>query len=565
MKKVLFIFFCFLSLYLKGQDVFWVTPRGDDDNAGTDSSSTGAWATWREAFYSASVGPGDTVYFRGGVYPHTDTDGGYGYGYDHPITNGTSGNYVYYWAYPPDLEDGNPPILDSKDVVVSPSVTHNYAIYASGVNWVYFKGLTIRNVKESKGEDVANAWYFSSISNSIFEQCTAYNTGGGGFTTHFATNVYLINCDSYNNCDSLTADYPGNDGTGFRNTNNTTTSGSVYYRYCRAWNNGDQGFSAGSVGYAEYDGCWSWNNGQLEGGGWGFKMSFYSSLTPGILKRLYKNNIALYNRRSGFDTNDGASTTALAMNIYNNTSYHNEYGFRVLNTQGTNERELERTYKNNIAYANSAGHIQALGSYTHDHNSWDISGLGNFTNADFLSVDTTGITGARQADGSLPELNFLKLSSTSRAIDEGTNVGYGDDIGAYQYEPYDPGEEIEPAVVFTTGAFPSKTSAVINATVFDDGGGTVSLRGVVFSTSANPDLTDSFTENGLGTGAYQALLSPLLESTLYYARAYAINEIGTSYGNEISFTTTQGGIVTVIIDGAEYIVTHSDGRIIEVK
>ena len=60
------------------------------------------------------------------------------------------------------------------------------------------------------------------------------------------------------------------------------------------------------------------------------------------------------------------------------------------------------------------------------------------TDADFVSVDSTGLTSARQADGSLPDLDFLKLASTSDLINAGIDVGLpyeGDypDIGAYEY------------------------------------------------------------------------------------------------------------------------------------
>jgi len=98
--------------------------------------------------------------------------------------------------------------------------------------------------------------------------------------------------------------------------------------------------------------------------------------------------------------------------------------------------------RNNIAYANSdrpvALALNAL--YTHDHNSWDIPLT--LTDADFISVDSTGITAPRQADGSLPDNDcynyFLRPSSSSQAIDVGTDVGLdyegtAPDIGAFEY------------------------------------------------------------------------------------------------------------------------------------
>lgn len=49
-----------------------------------------------------------------------------------------------------------------------------------------------------------------------------------------------------------------------------------------------------------------------------------------------------------------------------------------------------------------------------------------------------GMLGPRKADGSLPDVDFLKLKKDSRAIDKGENIGFpfaGDapDLGAFEY------------------------------------------------------------------------------------------------------------------------------------
>jgi len=79
-----------------------------------------------------------------------------------------------------------------------------------------------------------------------------------------------------------------------------------------------------------------------------------------------------------------------------------------------------------------------VGSSVSDHNSWN-TGL-SVTAADFVSVDPAGADGPRQADGSLPDLDFLKPKQGGRLIDAGTDVGLdfsGDapDLGAYEWEP----------------------------------------------------------------------------------------------------------------------------------
>ena len=72
-----------------------------------------------------------------------------------------------------------------------------------------------------------------------------------------------------------------------------------------------------------------------------------------------------------------------------------------------------------------------------------------------------------------------------------------------------------------------------------DGGSAVTARGVCWSTSANPNTStgDSCTSDGTGTGSFTSSITGLLSETLYHVRAYATNGEGTSYGNDVAFTT----------------------------
>ena len=84
------------------------------------------------------------------------------------------------------------------------------------------------------------------------------------------------------------------------------------------------------------------------------------------------------------------------------------------------------------------------------------------------------------------------------------------------------------------------TSAVCGGNVTADGGATVTARGVCWSTSQNPTITGFHTTDGNGTGSYTSNMTGLAENTIYYVRAYATNEKGTSYGEEKTFTTKDG-------------------------
>ena len=114
------------------------------------------------------------------------------------------------------------------------------------------------------------------------------------------------------------------------------------------------------------------------------------------------------------------------------------------------------------------------------------------------------------------------------------------------------------------------TSAVSNIAAFsatgggnvtDDGGATVTERGVCWSTAQNPTVSDNHTSDGTGVGTFTSNIAGLAAATTYYVRAYATNSAGTAYGSEISFTTLSSvpdglscpGIPTVNdIDGNVY-------------
>jgi phosphodiesterase/alkaline phosphatase D-like protein len=83
--------------------------------------------------------------------------------------------------------------------------------------------------------------------------------------------------------------------------------------------------------------------------------------------------------------------------------------------------------------------------------------------------------------------------------------------------------------------------------VTDEGASPVTARGVVWSTSPNPTLADSFTVNDYGPGPFNSTLNKLTPQTTYYVRAYATNSYGTAYGEEFEFTTDSKNVKVTII------------------
>jgi hypothetical protein len=81
------------------------------------------------------------------------------------------------------------------------------------------------------------------------------------------------------------------------------------------------------------------------------------------------------------------------------------------------------------------------------------------------------------------------------------------------------------------------TTATCGGNVTSDGGAAVTARGVCWNTSGNPSISNAHTLNGTGTGSFTSYITGLKSHTHYYVRAYATNSNGTSYGNQVSFTT----------------------------
>ena len=97
------------------------------------------------------------------------------------------------------------------------------------------------------------------------------------------------------------------------------------------------------------------------------------------------------------------------------------------------------------------------------------------------------------------------------------------------------------------------TSADLGGNVTDDGGATVTERGVVYSSTDNtPTIGEAGVtkdDNGAGTGSFNETITGLTSGTRYWYRAYAINSAGTAYGDaercttqvEITFTNGADG------------------------
>lgn len=87
-------------------------------------------------------------------------------------------------------------------------------------------------------------------------------------------------------------------------------------------------------------------------------------------------------------------------------------------------------------------------------------------------------------------------------------------------------------------------SAMCGGNVTSDGGVAVTSRGVCYSKTSNPTISDLLVNGGTGTGTFTCSLTGLDENTTYYVRSYATNSVGTAYGIQKSFKTNGGPTVT---------------------
>ena len=95
--------------------------------------------------------------------------------------------------------------------------------------------------------------------------------------------------------------------------------------------------------------------------------------------------------------------------------------------------------------------------------------------------------------------------------------------------------------------------ASANGEVTSEGASAVSKRGFVWSTVANPTVSDALSSNQFGPGVFTQQISGLNLGATYYLRAYATNANGTTYGNQIDFKTlTAGKFASISFDSLSF-------------
>lgn len=167
---------------------------------------------------------------------------------------------------------------------------------------------------------------------------------------------------------------------------------------------------------------------------------------------------------------------------------------------------------NSLDYANPGQAVTGSGSIQHSATiSGAITGL-NIANGAFFFIRWTDLDASGSDDG-------MAIEDFSIAVPVAPTIATG-----------------------TAGSITATGATITGNNASADGGGAISERGVVWATTANPTVGagTKVTDASTGTGTFNSTLTGLASGTTHYARAYAINVAGTSYGNDVTVLTVPG-------------------------
>ena len=420
--------------------IYYVANNGSDTNAGT---ITQPFLTIQRAQTSAVAG--DTVYIRGGTYIMTTAQIAQYNSIWAYVTllnkSGTSGHRINYWAYP-----GEQPVFDYSNITPA-----GYRITAFQVNasWIYLKGIEVTGVQVTITTHTQSECFENQGSNNIYELLRMHDGKAIGFYLTKGGNNLILNCDAWNNWDNVSENKLGGNVDGFGCHPNKQGVGYTnnVFRGCRAWFNSDDGYDCiNAMEAVTFENCWSFFNGYStsfaslgDGNGFkggGFGVTDFSNVPPVIPRHQIRFCLAVKNKANGFYANHHLGGN----NWFNNSAYNNAVNFNMLNRStdySTDVPGYDHNLKNNLGFgARSTEYSNIDFSLSNaDTNYFNLPVTVN--SADFISIDLSLLTAPRQADGSLPVNDFMRLVSGSDLIDQGIDVGYpyngsAPDLGCFE-------------------------------------------------------------------------------------------------------------------------------------
>lgn len=469
---ILLAFFFIHSVF--AGSTWFVATNGIDTNTGASNSP---FATLMRAQTAAAAG--DTVWLRGGTYflqysNVTATNSPW------VIVNNLTKNNVNYYAWPGELpvfdfSNVLPPLADSNRVTA-------FLVTASGCK---FRGFDVVGVQVDVALQHTQSENFRVAGGNFnrFEQLRMHDgMGNGWYLTDGASNL-VLNCDAYNNRGLDSGSLGNTDGFGCH-PGHTSGTGNIL-RGCRSWFNSDDGYDCiNAFAPVTFDHCWSFYNGYFTnfasstGDGNGIKAGGYgvsgSSFPTPIPHHIVEFCLTVSNRASGFYANHHLDGQIWI----NNTAYRNVYNYNMLCSSNNSSSAgdcpgFNHVLKNNVGYNAKSAEVANLNQSFCDVTFNYFTLPATISAADFVSLDTSQLTAARQTNGDLPYVNFARLASTSDCVNAGTNwnfpfYGAAPDLGAFEIGPTNsPNPVISKSgtnLIFTTAGWANQTNYLYAAT-----------------------------------------------------------------------------------------------------
>jgi hypothetical protein len=286
---------------------------------------------------------------------------------------------------------------------------------------------------ELHGIGITRAGYqgaYVTGSYNSFYNCSFFENRNSGLEINKGGNhTMVVNVDSYRNYDPKKK---GGMADGFA-SKQKQGAGNTFIN-CRAWENSDDGFdfydSPESV--MVYD-SWTFRNGVNAFGypdsiwdvnGNGFKMGGLQQQANSRCTRC----VAFDNVAKGFDQNNNTGGITVEQSI----GYRNGINFGMGDSLNDGQKHALR---NNISYKGKGSDSFTSGS-EEVSNAWNLSE--QVSDADFVSLDTSLATAARDANGKVPMAGLFELVNDSDLIDKGSDIGYEyvgstPDLGPFEY------------------------------------------------------------------------------------------------------------------------------------